>query len=221
MSPLYMHVVCALCVWRGGGGSMCLHARLCVHIYTSITNYDLLAMVAKFFLKNHKHSPITHPYTSIAYEKVLMRRQLSCRSPQIIPGTKKLTCPSWNVASGQVGQFHRRPGFSPPSCISQDHYQFCGSPNVSRLTHTYLCNFPAKLAHARADPNPVPRSGTESSVGQKWSGRRNFQSPWSLLPEKKNPLQNGVTKYCNLIGQCLDSKSRRILSGYLESSLLT
>ena len=51
-----------MCIVCGGekGGSMCLHARLRVHICTSITNYDLLAMVAKFFLKNHKHSPILH-----------------------------------------------------------------------------------------------------------------------------------------------------------------
>ena len=34
-------------------------------------------------------------------------------------------------------------------------------------------------------------------------------------------LEHGVIKYCNVIGQCLDSKSHRILSGYLESSLLT
>ena len=34
-------------------------------------------------------------------------------------------------------------------------------------------------------------------------------------------LEYGVIKYCNVIGQCLDSKSHRILSGYLESSLLT
>ena len=34
-------------------------------------------------------------------------------------------------------------------------------------------------------------------------------------------LENGVIKYCNVIGQYLDSKSHRILSGYLESSVLT
>ena len=39
--------------------------------------------------------------------------------------------------------------------------------------------------------------------------------------ESNCQLENGVIKYCNVIGQCLDSKSHRILSGYLQSSLLT
>jgi len=34
-------------------------------------------------------------------------------------------------------------------------------------------------------------------------------------------LEYGIREYCNVIGQCLDSKSHRILSGYLESSLFT
>ena len=30
-------------------------------------------------------------------------------------------------------------------------------------------------------------------------------------------LEHSAIEYCNVIGQCLDSKSHRILSGYLES----
>ena len=36
-----------------------------------------------------------------------------------------------------------------------------------------------------------------------------FKVPYCLQ------LENGVIKYCNVIGQCMDSKSHRILSGYL------
>ena len=138
-----------------------------------------------------------------------MRRQLSCRSPQIIPGTKKLTCPSWNVTSGQVGQFHRRPGFSPPSYISQDHYQFCGSPNVSWLTHTYLCNFPAKLpprrAHARAeldsspggigttrqnDPPKIDPRGSKFSTPQITFGWKKMILPWNKWSPPAPPARS-------------------------------